>query len=124
MRPAGSCWTNLLPALGRASGLASTPMSFQPDLVAMGHIVREHIIFPDRKTEEVLGSPAAYSSVTIARLGGRVGLVSRIGNDMPPHLLRPFREAGVDLTGLIVAAGEPTTATRLIYDQKGDKKIE
>ena len=99
-------------------------MSFVPEIVAMGHIVREHIVFPDRQSEEVLGSPGAYSSVAMARLGGRVGLVTRIGTDMPDRLLKAFRESGVDLEGLKVVPGEPTTATRLVYDKQGNKAIE
>ena len=59
------------------------------DIVSIGHIVREYIVFPDRKTEEVLGSPAAYSSVALARLGERVGVVTRIGADMPPPTSPP-----------------------------------
>jgi sugar/nucleoside kinase (ribokinase family) len=99
-------------------------MNFKPDIIAIGHIVREQIVFPERHSEEVLGSPAAYSSVAIARLGGKVGLVSLIGTDMPDRLLGPFRESGVDLEGLKIAPGEPTTATRLVYDPLGNKTIE
>lgn len=95
-----------------------------PDLVAIGHIIKELIVFPDRQSDLVLGSPAAYSSVTMARLGARVGLVSRIGADMPQHLLEPFAEAGVDCRGLSVPPGEVTTATRLVYDAAGNKTIE
>src|SRR5947209_5061002 len=99
-------------------------MGTEFEVICIGHIIREHVIFPDRKSEEVLGSPAAYSSVAIARLGGRVGVVSRVGGDMPDHLLSPLRKAGVDIKGLHVAPGEATTATRLIYDRKGNKTIE
>lgn len=98
-------------------------MPFKPEIVSIGHVVRECIFFPDRQSEEVLGSPAAYSSVAIARLGGRVGLVSRIGRDMPERLLEPFKEVGVDLAGLRIEA-EMTTSTRVIYDTVGNKRIE
>ncbi len=94
------------------------------DCISIGHIIREFIVFTDRESEEVLGSPAAYSSVTMARLGVRAGILTRIGPDMPNHLLRPFRDAGVDLGGLKIVKDEPTTATRLIYDETGDKSIE
>lgn len=94
------------------------------DLIAMGHVIKELIVFPDRESDLVLGSPAAYSSLAMARLGARVGLVTRIGPDMPDHLLRPFHEAGVDRRGLRVVEGETTTATRLVYDASGNKTIE
>ncbi len=94
------------------------------ELVAMGHVVQENIIFPDRQSELVLGSPAAYSSVAAARLGCRVGLVTRIGPDMPPHLLEPFHQAAVDLGGLHVTEGGATTTSRLTYDAAGHKIIQ
>jgi sugar/nucleoside kinase (ribokinase family) len=90
----------------------------------MGHLIRERVTFPGHESDEVLGSPAAYSSVAIARLGGRVGLVSRIGTDMPDRLLAPLREAGVCCKGLHIVPGESTTATRLIYQPNGSKILE
>lgn len=94
------------------------------DIISIGHIIREHIIFPDHASEEVLGSPAAYSSVAMARLGARVGIVTRIGKDMPAHLLEPLSTAGVDMHGMRVSPDEPTTSTRLVYNQQGEKTIE
>jgi sugar/nucleoside kinase (ribokinase family) len=94
------------------------------DLTAIGHIVQERVIFPDRESDLVLGSPPAYTGVTAARLGAQVGIVTRIGSDMPGHLLDPFRDSGCDTTGIHVLEGEPTTATRLIYGESGDKTIE
>ena len=50
----------------------------------------------------MLGSPVAYGALTASRLGGQAGIVSLVGTDMPPELLQPLREAGVDLAGLQV----------------------
>jgi len=93
-----------------------------PEIVFIGHIVREMIQFPDRMVGPVLGSPAAYGSVVAGRLGASVGVVTRIGPDMPPELLLPFRDAGVDTQGIRRDA-EYTTASLLIYAPSGDKEI-
>lgn len=94
------------------------------EIVSLGHIVREHIFFPGRSSEEVLGSPVAYSSVAIARQGVGVGIVTKVGLDMPDHLLQPFRDAGVDLRGLRVDDSQQTTTTHLRYDEAGNKTID
>jgi sugar/nucleoside kinase (ribokinase family) len=93
-----------------------------PEIVFIGHIVKEMIHFPDKTVGPVLGSPAAYGSVIAGSLGASVGVVTRIGADMPPELLTPFHDAGVDTRG-IKQEGEHTTASLLIYAPSGDKEI-
>ena len=95
----------------------------QPDIVLIGHIVKEMIHFPDRTIGPVLGSPVAYGSVAAGRLGERVGIVTTIGEDMPDDLLQPFRDALVDMRGVLVKAGNCTTASQLIYEESGEKEI-
>ena len=92
------------------------------DIVALGHILNERIVFPDQTTKAVLGSPVAYSMVCCARLGGSVGIVTHIGTDYPQELLRPFGDAGVQTQGLI-CEGPDSTTNRLVYDENGDKQI-
>ncbi|MDE0608379.1 MAG: carbohydrate kinase family protein [Anaerolineaceae bacterium] len=94
-----------------------------PEIVFAGHLVQEMIHFPDRELGPVLGSPVAYGSLTASRLGGRAGLVSIVGTDMPPELLQPLRAAGVDLRGLQVLDGEHSTRSQLVYDESGHKQI-
>ena len=102
-----------------AAGLSD----WTPDIVLLGHIVKEMIHFPDRTLGPVLGSPVAYGSVVAGRLGEKVGIVTTIGTDMPDELLQPFRDAGVDLGGLRVKPGNWTTASELIYYETGRKEI-
>ena len=92
-----------------------------PELVMMGHVVHETIQFPDREISGLLGSPVAYSSVVAAKLGAKVGIVTKIGRDMPQNLLKPFYEAGVDMEGVII--GDKTTNSLLVYDKEGNKNI-
>jgi sugar/nucleoside kinase (ribokinase family) len=96
-------------------------MAAAPDLVCMGHLVKEMIHFPDRVEGPFLGSPPAYCAVAAARQGTATGLVSEIGPDMPDSLLAPLREARVDTAGLRL--GECTTASELLYDRHGNKEI-
>lgn len=96
-------------------------MASPPDLVCVGHIVREMIHFPDRVEGPFLGSPPAYCSVAAARQGTMTGLVTKIGPDMPESLLMPFSRAGVDTCGLLHAGR--TTLSELIYDAQGNKEI-
>jgi sugar/nucleoside kinase (ribokinase family) len=92
------------------------------DLVSLGHILKETILFKDGTARLVLGSPAAYTTVCAARLGARAGIVSRVGSDMPEALLRAFDDAGVDQTGLDRNAC-CTTTNELGYDSEGRKRI-
>jgi len=94
-----------------------------PDLVLLGHIVKEMIYFPGRTLGPVLGSPVAYGSVVAGRLGEKVGIVTTIGTDMPDELLQPFRDAGVDTRGLLIKPGNWTTASELVYYESGNKEI-
>jgi sugar/nucleoside kinase (ribokinase family) len=93
-----------------------------PEIAMVGHILNEIIQFPDRTIGPVLGSPAAYSSVVAARLGARVGVVTRIGTDMPQELLKPFYDAKVDTRGIKIE-GEDSTTNLLVYFPSGDKEI-
>jgi sugar/nucleoside kinase (ribokinase family) len=94
-----------------------------PDIVLLGHIVKEMIYFPDRTLGPVLGSPVAYGSVVAAKLGEQVGIVTTIGTDLPDELLQPFLDAAVDMRGLLVKPGNWTTASELIYYESGNKEI-
>lgn len=64
----------------------------------------------------------AYSSVCLAKLGGKVGIVTKIGEDFPMHLLNVFREVGVDASGIRV--GSVSTKDELIYHQDGRKTLK
>ncbi len=93
------------------------------DLIILGHLVKEKIIFSDgREMGPVLGSPVAYGSVAAAKLGLKVGIVTKIGKDMPEVLLKVFKEAGVDTEGLRI--GDNTSTNFLIYEKSGKKRLE
>lgn len=91
------------------------------EVVVLGHIINEKIIFPDREVFPVLGSPVAYSSVCMASLGLDVGIVTKIGRDFPEELISVFKETNVDTTG--IRNSKYSTNNELIYDFNGDKKV-
>lgn len=94
----------------------------QPEIVTVGHVVNETIQFTDRTVGPVLGGPASYTSVAAGRLGRHVGLVTVVGADLPNGLLEPIQAAGVDMQG-VRHRGRQTTASLLLYDEKGNKEI-
>lgn len=96
-------------------------MPVVPDLVCVGHVVREMICFPNDVRGPFLGSPPAYCSVAAVRQGTSTGIVTKIGPDMPKELLKPIIEAGIDTAGIGMCGR--TTATELIYDTNGNKEI-
>lgn len=92
------------------------------EIIVIGHILNEKIIFPDKVIAPVLGSPTAYSSVCMAKLGVKVGIVTKIGKDFPKSLFNVFDEAQVVQDGISV--GQHSTNNELIYDEKGYKTLK
>jgi sugar/nucleoside kinase (ribokinase family) len=93
------------------------------ELVTVGHIINEIVVYPRRTIGPVLGSPAAYTSVASAKLGTKTGIVTKVGKDIPEYLLKPFYEVGLDIRGLKVE-GDVTTTNYLIYDNRGNKTLK
>ena len=52
------------------------------DVVTIGSIIKETIVYPDKQIGPVIGSPAAYSSLVMAAQGCKVGIVTYYGYDM------------------------------------------
>ncbi len=94
-------------------------MPAAPQLVCVGHLVREMIHFPDRTVGPLLGSPPAYCSLAAAAQGTATAVVSRIGPELDAGLLAPLEEAGVDLSG--VQRGAASTTSELIYGTDGQQ---
>jgi len=94
------------------------------DVITLGYIFNEQIIYPDYKIGPLLGGTVSYSSVCLGRLGNKTGIVSNIGIDTPDMLIKPFLDANVDLQGLNKRNGTSITKNLLIYDKKGNKNIK
>lgn len=94
-------------------------MSNQIDIVVIGTIIKETIIFPNKTIGPVLGSPAAYSGLVMAAQGKNVGIVTYCGKDMGELIA----EIDVlDHRGIIPY--EYTTTNELIYKENGKKYVK
>ena len=95
-------------------------MNTKVSIVVIGNVVREMIFFPDKMIGPVLGSPCAYSSITMSKLGRSVGVVSYLGNDLEKDMIEQFRN--VDTTGFLTY--KYTMENNLIYHKDGRKSLE
>lgn len=72
-----------------------------PDLVLLGNLLVDDLVFPDGRTCMAQpGGAMLYASLAAALWGARVGCVSLLGDDYPPAALAALRERGVLLDGL------------------------
>lgn len=90
------------------------------DVVVIGNIVKETIIRPDEIIGPVLGSPCAYTSLALAKLGKKVGIVSYCGNDFWNEIKNEL--SGVDDSGKINYLY--TTENHLIYKTEDQNHVE
>lgn len=94
-------------------------MNGTPDIVVIGTIIKESIIFPDHTIGPVIGSPVAYSSLVMAAQGCHVGVVCYYGHDMEDII----SELDV-LDRRNVMDYEYTTTNNLNYREDGTKFVE
>lgn len=95
----------------------------KPDLIVLGHLMEEIIIFPDRIIGPMIGGVSAYFSVVAGCLGSKVGIVSKIGKDMPENLLDPIYKTGVDTQGIRIE-GIKSRMAELYYAEDGSKRMK
>ena len=95
-------------------------MAEKLDIVVIGNIINEMILFPDKTIGPVLGSPAAYSSIAMSAAGAAVGLVSYYGPDLSGLIEGALFKT--DQRGMILT--EKSTMDNLIYREDGTKKVE
>lgn len=90
------------------------------DLVVFGHLTHDTILTSDKRAHKILGGAAAYTSLTAAKLGAIVGVVTKVGMDFGDAYLEYLRRAKLDLLGLKVKMGK-TTAFENAYDERGKR---
>ncbi|WUI02472.1 ribokinase [Spirillospora sp. NBC_00431] len=105
------------------------------DVVVVGSVNADLVVGVDRRPgpgETVLGSDlathpggkGANQAVAAARLGGRAGLVGRVGDDGHGELLRGALAAdGVGLAHLVTTPGAPTGVALITVGPDGDNSI-
>ncbi len=90
------------------------------EVVVVGNMVKETIFYPDKTVGPVLGSPCAYTSLALARMGKKVGVVTYYGNDFKAEIDKELRL--VDRTGCREYLH--TTENHLIYQDEEKNRVE
>jgi ribokinase len=70
------------------------------------------------------GGKGANQAVAAARLGARVSLVARVGDDaLGRETLRHYHDEGLDITHVRVDAGRPTGVAAIVVDDRAENAI-
>jgi sugar/nucleoside kinase (ribokinase family) len=87
-----------------------------PDLVVLGNLLVDDMVFPDGRTRmQEPGGATLYSALGASLWGLRAGVASVRGDDYPDWALAALRERGVDLAG-VRPLGGPGVRTWLLYE--------
>jgi len=87
-----------------------------PELVLLGNLLVDDVVFPDGRTR--MGQPGGailYASLAAALWGARAGCVSVRGDDYPEHALEKLRERGIATDG-VRPLGRNGVRTWLLYE--------
>jgi len=91
------------------------------DLVTVGHFAIDSILSPRiTRPRATLGGPPTYVSVAAAKLGARVSVISKVGDDFPGEYWEWLQNHKVDLTGLKRVSNASTT--RFVLEYKNWKR--
>jgi sugar/nucleoside kinase (ribokinase family) len=94
------------------------------DLVTVGHFSIDLIISPKiASPKPTLGGSPTYTSLSAKRLGAKVSVVSKVGEDFRDEYITWLSTNGVDLSGLKRVNGVSTTSFILKY-MKGNRRLQ
>jgi len=91
------------------------------DLIVVGNLAYDDIITPFDRRLRVFGGSVAYAALCAARLGQKVGVVSKVGRDYDMSDLTPLSQAGVDVAGVKQVDGA-TTRFECVYDERENRQ--
>jgi sugar/nucleoside kinase (ribokinase family) len=91
------------------------------DLIVAGNLAYDDIITPFDRRQRVFGGSVAYAALCAARLGQKVGVVSKVGRDYDMSDLTPLSQAGVDVAGVKQVDGA-TTRFECVYDEQENRQ--
>jgi len=87
------------------------------ELVVLGHVSIDTIVFPDGRRIEMPGGAAAAVATSAALAGAKVGLVTKVGEDFPKEWLERLAQY-VDIRGVQILPGK-TIHIWVIYGEDG-----
>jgi sugar/nucleoside kinase (ribokinase family) len=91
------------------------------DLIVVGNLAYDDIITPFDRRQRVFGGSVAYAALCAAKLGQRVGVVSKVGRDYDMSDLTPLSQAGVDMAAVKRVDGA-TTCFECVYDEQENRE--
>lgn len=94
------------------------------DLVTIGHFAIDLIVpLDETKPRRRLGGPPTYVSLSAAKLGSSVSVVSKVGVDFPVKYVEWLKRRGVDLSGLKICGDSRTTSFLIKYYPDGSRDM-
>ncbi len=94
------------------------------DLVTVGHLAIDLITSPKiASPQPTLGGPPTYTSIAAAKLGAKVSVISKVGQDFQNRYLEWLKANGVDLSGLKQVKSAATTKFVLTY-RNGQRRLQ
>jgi len=95
------------------------------DLVTVGSFVIDRITSPQvARSKKAVGGPAAYVSLAAGKLGARVSVLSKVGEDFREYI-EWLQKNKVDLSYTQIVKSHPTTAFALTYNhQEQERRIQ
>lgn len=94
------------------------------DLVTVGHFAIDLITSPKiASPQATLGGSPTYTSIATAKLGAKVSVISKVGEDFQDKHLECLKSNGVDLSGLKKVKSGATTKFILTY-RNGQRKLQ
>jgi sugar/nucleoside kinase (ribokinase family) len=84
------------------------------DILVLGHFSIDYVEREGKAFPPSLGGTVTFSSLAAARLGGKVGIVSKVGPDFRDEHLLVFARNGIDVSS-VKKVRTPTTKYRIQY---------
>jgi len=104
------------PRLAPIEGLSEARRAVIPDLVVLGNLLVDDMVFPDGRTRIAEpGGATLYAALGASLWGLAAGVVSVRGDDYPLSALDALAARGVDLSG-VRPLGRPGLRTWLLYE--------
>jgi len=95
------------------------------DLVTVGHFAIDFIHLPRMVSlKPTLGGPPTYVSVAAAKLGAKVSVISKVGEDFSNNYVNWLKNNKIDLSGLKRIKGASTTQFVIKYQKGWKRKLQ
>jgi len=95
------------------------------DLVTVGHFAIDYIHSPTMVSPmSTLGGPPTYVSMAAAKLGAKVSVISKVGEDFSNNYVKWLKNNKIDLSGLKKVRGASTTQFAIKYQKDWKRKLQ